>query len=267
MNTPSPLIPQGSLGDQKPRNKSNVYIAVFAILLFHVVLLGALLLQGCKDRPANTADSGNPSNLPPVTFSNQPVVEATVTPPVTNVPVAPPPPVVLNTATNVEVAPAAATEHVVAKGESFYTIAKKYGLKTEEIAKANPGVDSKKLRIGQKIKVPERAAAATTAGAAGAVNGIPAPGPMTSDANTYVVKTGDNLIKIAKNHGLSVRDLKAANHLRTDRIVAGQKLKLPAKAAAPEPAPATAPTATTPATPTSASYVTPLPPVRTASLR
>ena len=46
MNTPNPLIPQGILS--QTRGKTNMRIVVFTILALHVVLLGGLLMQGCK---------------------------------------------------------------------------------------------------------------------------------------------------------------------------------------------------------------------------
>jgi len=43
-------------------------------------------------------------------------------------------------------------EHVVAKGETLGSIAKKAGISLKAIQDLNPGVDSNKLRIGQKLK-------------------------------------------------------------------------------------------------------------------
>jgi LysM repeat protein len=43
----------------------------------------------------------------------------------------------------------------------------------------------------------------------------------------YVVKSGDNLTRIAKAHGITVKAIKAANQLSNDRIVVGAKLKIP----------------------------------------
>jgi len=42
----------------------------------------------------------------------------------------------------------------------------------------------------------------------------------------YVVKAGDTLGRIAKAHGTTVKALKTANHLASDRIFVGEKLKL-----------------------------------------
>lgn len=50
-----------------------------------------------------------------------------------------------------------------------------------------------------------------------------------SEANSdfYTVKTGDNLTKIAKEHGVDLKDLIAANDLKTNVIHPGQKLVIP----------------------------------------
>lgn len=46
---------------------------------------------------------------------------------------------------------------------------------------------------------------------------------------TYTVKRGDNLSKIAAKFGVTVNAIKQANGLTSDKIRAGQKLKIPAK--------------------------------------
>jgi hypothetical protein len=46
MNNPSPLLPQGAT---PPREKSSLYFKVLMILTVHVVVIGGMLLQGCKD--------------------------------------------------------------------------------------------------------------------------------------------------------------------------------------------------------------------------
>jgi LysM repeat protein len=249
MSSQNPLMPQGSLEEQKPRNKSNVYIAVFAILAFHVVLLGALLLQGCKEKtPANLANNDTSLTTP----TNNPGPDLGMVNPfapnnsntVGIVPPPPPPPLPNPVANVVSVEPTTTTgkvqEHTVAANESFYTIGKKYGVSSTAIAKANPGVDSRKLKIDQKLKIPERASVATA---------TPSP---AADAGPAAAS--------AKNQGTTVDKLKAANNLKTSMIRPGQKLKIPAKV---ETTPA-APVATPP--PTSTSYVTPLPGRSTASL-
>jgi LysM repeat protein len=63
-------------------------------------------------------------------------------------------------------APATAKSYTVVKGDSFYKIAKAKGVSVKALMAANPGVESAKLKVGQKLKLPETRAAAT-AGAQG----------------------------------------------------------------------------------------------------
>ena len=44
---------------------------------------------------------------------------------------------------------------------------------------------------------------------------------------TYIVKSGDTLMRIAKAHGISVGALKSANDLASEKITVGAKLKIP----------------------------------------
>ena len=46
---------------------------------------------------------------------------------------------------------------------------------------------------------------------------------------TYKVKSGDNLGKIAKKYGVSVKAIKSKNNLKSDTIYVGQSLKIPTK--------------------------------------
>ena len=66
------------------------------------------------------------------------------------------------------------------------------------------------------------------------------------------MKGGDSLTKIAKKFGTSVKAVRAANGLKGNYIKVGQKLKVPAKAAAPaaaEPAPTASPAQPSPLPP------------------
>lgn len=51
--------------------------------------------------------------------------------------------------------------YVVKSGDNFSLIAKRYGLKVSDIAAANPGVDSARLKVGQKLQLSGTATAVT----------------------------------------------------------------------------------------------------------
>jgi LysM repeat protein len=249
--TPNPLIPKGTFLEQKGR--SHIRLAVFTILAVHVVLLGSLLMAGCK-RTTDQAGTEQTNDVglypaPPVTqvptateTSQPPIITEAATGGVAAI-TNPGPPipggpaitgVTADASTLPPVQPEIATpvatpqgEHVVMKGDSFSTIAKKYGVTSRAIQEANPGVEPTRLKIGQKLVIPARTATATTA--------TPANGASAA-AKTYTVKSGDTLQAIARRNGVTVKELQAANNLTTTRITVGQKLRIPSKeTAAPTP--------------------------------
>jgi LysM repeat protein len=117
------------------------------------------------------------------------------------------------------------------KGDSFYKIAKANGVSLKALAEANAGIDSAKLKVGQVLQLPAGAEPGTTVSAsvpATADGTASQPTGTTSKAQArYVVRSGDSLGRIARTHGTTVQAIKAANGLTSDRVVAGQRLKLP----------------------------------------
>ena len=229
MNNPNPFVPQGSLLEQQSKRRSYMRLGVFCVLLVGVVGLTAMLIQGCKREQNNEAE-----NQPPVDTNT--VVMDTNPPPMvaSNPPVAPPP---------VVVQPPVAqpgTEYVVVHGDTLGKIAKKNGVTLSALKAANPGIEPTKLKVGQKLTIP---AGGTAPGATGASVGS----DTGMGGETYTVKSGDTLSKIAKAHGTTVKALRAENNLTTDHILVGKKLKIPAKAEAAAPAPVPAPVAPAPA--------------------
>jgi len=61
MNTPNPLIPQGSLEAPQFKKRSATKIVVSSILAIHGVVLGGLLFLGCKEEPGPDAANGKQS--------------------------------------------------------------------------------------------------------------------------------------------------------------------------------------------------------------
>ena len=233
MNNPNPFVPKGSLLEQQSHRRSRLKLGVFCVLAVSVTGLIAMLIQGCK-REQPPADLGVDTNAPVMTDTNTATVD-------TNTATLPPMGMSTNTAPVVipqpvvEPAAAPAGDYAVAKGDTLTTIAKAHHVTLPALQAANPGVDSKHLKIGQKLVIPAATTPAATA---------PTTSMVAADAggDTYTVKSGDTLTTIAKKHGTTIKALQAANNLTTTKIKVGQKLKLPAAAtAAPAPVETTAP--------------------------
>jgi LysM repeat protein len=220
MKNPNPFVPPGSLMEQKNRNRSRFKTAFFCVLAVNIIPITiALLMQGCKKQPVEEVTDTNIIAAPNLTDStNLPPVDAGMIQ--SNAMAA-------TSADTTAMPAAAATEYVVVRNDNFTTIAKKFGVTVKAIQDANPTVDPKKLQIGQKLTIPPPTAPMISSGATD---------PGAGGEMVYVVKSGDTLTKIASDHGTTVRAIRAANNLQSDRIIVGQKLKIPPKTAAPAPA-------------------------------
>src|SRR5690349_11065184 len=260
MSTPNPLIPQGTFQAIAAKGASNVRIAVATIVAIHVVFFGGLLLQGCKRDTQTAQSNATPTNsepstnlaLPPLdssslyysSSSNLPTdAGSTANAPANS---GGNPPGTPNSSTSTETMwqstnlpsglgnvqsagmqhPASTKEYTIVRGDNFAKIAKANRTTVSALRAANPNVDPARIKAGEKLNVPEAAlqtAAAPADGNGGALSGSTAP------ANTYTVKAGDTLTKIARNHGITISQLRAANptSLKTSRVNVGQKLKIP----------------------------------------
>lgn len=105
--------------------------------------------------------------------------------------------------------PVAATRtHRVEWGDTWYGIARQYGVAPRDLAAANPDVDPALLRSGTVLRIPQSAAR----GAA---------------RRTHTVGSGETLWGIARRYGVSTDALRKANQLRDDRVRLGQTLVIP----------------------------------------
>lgn len=110
------------------------------------------------------------------------------------------------------------TMHVVKKGESLYSIARRHGLSKDSLMAWN-GLSSANVKTGQEL----------------ILTSVVRPGkrePVGPDR--YVVKKGDKLSRIAKTHGLEMDEIRAWNDIKGTDIYVGQELRLskPEKAVA-----------------------------------
>lgn len=104
------------------------------------------------------------------------------------------------------VAPVGSDYYTVQKGDSLWSISKKYGISVDELKNAN-SLSSNLISVGQNLLIPSLEE------------------NLTSD--TYTVKSGDTLYGIAKKYGTSVDNIKSLNNLVSDALSIGQVLKIP----------------------------------------
>lgn len=123
-----------------------------------------------------------------------------------------------------------ATIHTVKAGESLGIIANRHGLTVADLYESNPTLKST-IHPGQTIAIPvpggsnvpilaDQPSRARTAASASNASGA------STQVASYRVRSGDTLSTIASRHGMSVRQLKNLNNLNSDRIRAGQVLRV-----------------------------------------
>lgn len=104
--------------------------------------------------------------------------------------------------------PGTPVTHVVQRGDTLYSLARRYGTTVDAIMRANR-LTSTRIYVGQRLTIP--------------VTAPPIPPPMT----TYVVQQGDTLFSIARRYGTTVAAIQAANRLTSTTIYVGRRLLIP----------------------------------------
>ena len=122
--------------------------------------------------------------------------------------------------------------HTVQKGETLYSISKKYSTTVKSIADANK-IDGTDIKIGQKLVIPEKNGAVQAKTNDSALkNDSKIDSKTEKNIQTYTVKKGDTWYAIARNFSVSVKQLYELNG--TDEksgLKVGQKIKIPAVSA------------------------------------
>ena len=151
--------------------------------------------------------------------------------------------------------------YIVQKGDTLYSIARKFNTTVSELVNLN-NLTSSLLNIGQQLKLPQKEeqndydtytvvagdslysiankynisindlidfnGLPTTVLAIGETIRIP-KNEVINKENVYVVKPGDTLYRIANTYGVSVNDLIIANNLSSNILTIGQELIIPIK--------------------------------------
>ena len=89
------------------------------------------------------------------------------------------------------------------KGDSLYSISRKYNITVDNLKSAN-NLSSNLLSIGQKLII-----------------------PSTTSYKSYTVEKNDNLYSIARKYNTTVDNIKKLNNLSSNTLSIGQKLIIP----------------------------------------
>ena len=96
--------------------------------------------------------------------------------------------------------------YTVKSGDSLWSIAKKFNVTVQELKEVNR-LSSNLLNVGQVLTIPQQ--------------------EEEIEGNTYTVKQGDSLYKIATQYGVTVQELKDINRLSSNILSVGQKIIIP----------------------------------------
>ena len=116
----------------------------------------------------------------------------------------------------------AAATHRVRAGDTFYSIARLYGIDIAALSAANDLIDPSRLRVGQVLTLPtavQTAAAGTS--------------PAAVPDSYHHVTAGQTLYAIAQLYGVQLSALAAANNISDpSQLAVGQRLRLPSASGA-----------------------------------
>ena len=102
--------------------------------------------------------------------------------------------------------------HVVKAGETLYSIAGRFSVPLNELAKANNITNPGALRTGQRLLIPDAAA----------------PDSADTGKRVHIVQPGETLSEIAIQYGVTPNEIVKVNGLNDpSRIASGQKLIIP----------------------------------------
>lgn len=124
---------------------------------------------------------------------------------------------------------AADTTYKVEKGDTLYSISRKYQITVPELRAANNLSENDVIKVGQKLKIPSAdiSAAAALASDKKAATSSNASISATTKTKEYTVVKGDTMYSISKKHGMTLAEFMALNNLDNSSVIkVGQKLKI-----------------------------------------
>ncbi len=110
--------------------------------------------------------------------------------------------------------------HKVTRGETLTGIANSYGTTNAALRDLNK-LKKDGVWIGQRLKVPAGTRTSSVTGASAST------AKATKKPSKHTVKRGDTLSAIASKYGVSMTEIKTANHMKSGEVQLGQTLTIP----------------------------------------
>ncbi len=119
------------------------------------------------------------------------------------------------------IAAQAMSTYTVEKGDTLYSISRKYGVSVTALKQENNIKNDNIIFVGQKLSIPGKESEKTAKKEASAA-------PAARQYDVYTVQRGDTFYNIAKVNDISVAKLKELNSIDDEsKLRVGQKLKIP----------------------------------------
>ena len=99
--------------------------------------------------------------------------------------------------------------YTIKKGDTLYSISKRYNVPLAKILRANPYIDIYNLRIGEQICIPI------------------CPTCFPFQLITYIVKNAETLFDILNQFGIELEDFLKYNNLNGIELKEGTKVQIP----------------------------------------
>ena len=127
-----------------------------------------------------------------------------------------------------------AVSYKVKSGDTLTGVAQRYNIGLGDLAAANNLKTNSNLILGRTITIPANGSAATapssnqSSSSVSATTSTASSGKKLGNTESYKVKSGDGLIALARQFGISVEDLAATNDLAANaQLQRGQTIKVP----------------------------------------
>ena len=120
------------------------------------------------------------------------------------------------------------SSYIVKKGDTLYSISRKYQITVPELRAANNLSENDVLKVGVKLVIPS-ADIENAAALSASKTSETKPNVSSKSATSYIVQKGDTLYGIARKYNIKLNELLSLNNLdNSSTIKIGQKILVPA---------------------------------------